>query len=130
MQAVEVEPIKTNPCRIRGEPIIVFAQPSDKIKYVGVTPHPAWKSSEAAQRVIRVFIVVETADISVNTVSVRPFGFDCYNIKAFLFDQALCDLRALAIELMGAVRSFAKQNKMRVADQLHQGIVILGRARE
>src|SRR5512145_96405 len=123
MQAVKVEPVKTNPCRIRGKSIIVFAQPSDKIEYVGVAPHPAWKSSEAAQRVSCIFIVVEPADIPVNPVSVRPIGFDCHDIKAFLFDQALCDLRALAIELMRAVRSFAKQNKMRLADQPHQGIV-------
>jgi len=45
-------------------------------------------------------------------------------VEAFLVDQPLGDLRALAIELVRAVRRLADEDQMRVADHLQQRVVI------
>ena len=60
----------------------------------------------------------------VDAICIRPVRFDSNRIESFFRDQALGNLRAQSVELVGAVRGFADQNKSSVADRLEQGIEV------
>src|ERR1022692_6366 len=122
MQAVEVQPVKTNPL---GMPVlIVVAQPTDKIENVSIAPHPCRESPEARKRVDCIFVFTLKSNKLINAIRVRPVCFysDCG--KPLFHYQTLGDLRAQAIELMGSMRSFSDQNEPRVTNHFKQRIKI------
>ena len=128
MQAVEIQPIETSAL---GMPVlVVIAQPPNKIENIGVAPHPCGKSPEARKRVDRFFVFTFKLNKLVNAIRVRPVCFhgDCG--KPLFRDQALGDLRAQAIELVGSMRGLSEQDESRVANHLEQRIEIGGFSRQ
>ena len=128
MQAVEIQPIETNPL---GMPVlIVIPQPTYKIENIGVAPHPGGKSLEARKRVDRIFVFTLKAHKLIDAICVRPICFygDCG--ESLFRDQALGDLRAQAIELVGSMRSLSDENEPGVANHFEQRIEIRGFSRK
>ena len=107
----------------------MVAEPADEVEDVGVAPHPGRESLESRQRVDGLGVVAATADVAVDAIGVGPVGLDGHGVEALLADQPLGDLRPLPIELVRAVRGLADQHEAGVADQLEQGIVVVGRPR-
>jgi hypothetical protein len=101
MQAVEIQPVETNPL---GMPVlIVIAQPTDKIENIGVAPHPCRKSPEARKRIDCIFVLPLKQNKFINAICVWPVCFDSDCGELLFRDQAFGNLRAEAIG--GAVRS-------------------------
>ena len=65
-------------------------------------------------------------DVAVDAVGVGPISLDRDGRKAFLLDKPLRDLGALVVELVRAVGRFAEQHEARVADSIHERVVVLG----
>ncbi len=128
MQAVEVQPVETSPL---GMPVlVVIAQPPDKIENIGIAPHPRRKSSEACKCIDRFFVFTFKPDKLINAIGVRPVCFHSDCGKPLFRDQALGDLRAQAIELVGSMRSFSDQNETGVTNHFKQRIKIGGFSRQ
>ena len=124
MQAVEIQPIETDPL---GMPVlIVIPQPTYKIENICVAPHPGRKSLEARERVDRIFVFTLKPHELINAICVGPVCFysDCG--ESLFRDQALGDLRAQAIELVGSMRSLSDENEPGVTNHFEQGIEIGG----
>src|ERR1022692_3633042 len=99
MQAVEVQPVETNPL---GMPVlIVIAQPTDKIENVSIAPHPCRESSEACKGIDCILVIAIKPNKLINAIRVRPVCFYSDCDKPPFRNQTLGDLRAEAIELMG-----------------------------
>ena len=127
MQTVQVQPVEAGAGAL-GPGSVPFAQPAQKVDDDAVAPHPSRKSREVGQRVIGGCVRSRVADPSMRAVGVRPVGFGRDRQKALFADQAFGDARALAVELVGAVRRLADQHKAGIADQVHQAVVIIVRA--
>ena len=97
----------------------MLAQPAYEVEHVGVAPHPLREPLEARERLAAAPVFAPPAHVAVDAVGVRPVGLDRHGRKAFLFDEPLRDLRALAVELVRAVRRLAEQHEPRVADESH-----------
>ena len=108
--------------------VVVVAEPADEVEHVGVAPHPGRESSEARQRLDGLGVVAAAADVAVDAIGVGPVGLDGHGVEALLADQPLGDLGTLPVELVRAVRGLADQHEAGVADQLQEGIVVVGRA--
>ena len=54
-----------------------------------------------------------------NAIRVRPVGFDRDNGKSFLGNKPFRDQRAFEIKFVGAMRSFTKKDKSRIADKIN-----------
>lgn len=96
----------------------MLTQPADVIEGIGVPPHPLRKAFEAAQCFHAVHVLAGAAHERVHSIRVRPVGLHREGAEAALFDEAFGNLRALPIELVGAVAGFAEQDKAGVTDAL------------
>ena len=65
-----------------------------------------------------------SADVTVDTVRVRPVGLDCYCIEPLLDDQPFRDLGALVIKVVGAVGGFSQQDQACFANSVEERAVI------
>ena len=79
---------------------------------------------ESPERGLGIRVVAFTANVPIHAVGVRPIGFNGYRAEAFLDDQTLGDLRALVIEVVGAVRSLAEEDESRIANEVEQWAVV------
>ena len=129
MQAVEIEPIKScfQPVALS---FVVASQPADEIQHVGIAPHPGRKTFEAFEGVDRFRVIIFAPHKSIHAIGIGPVSFHGYRIEALTLNQTLGDLRALPVELMRSVRGLPQQHKSRVADLIHQRIIVRSRARE
>ena len=100
------------------------AQPLDELDHVGVAPHPRGEAPEVGERFYGIDIVAHAAHVAVDAVGVGPIGLDRDGREAFLLDEPLRDLGALAVELVRAVGRLAEQHEARVADQVHERVVV------
>ena len=116
--------------RSRPGLVVVGAEPADEVEHVGVAPHPGGEPPEARQRIDGLGVVAAAADVAVDAIGVRPVGLDGDGGEPLLADQPLGDLGALAVELVRPVRRLAEQHEARVADQIQQRVVVIGRADE
>ena len=98
MQAVEIEPVETNPLGMSV--LIVIAQPTDKIENISIAPHPCRESPEARKRVDCIFVFTLKPNKLIYAIGVWPVRFYSNCGEVLFRDQALSDLRAEAIELM------------------------------
>ena len=104
--------------------LIVIPQPTYEIENICVAPHPGGKSLEARKRVDRVFVFTLKAHKLIDAICVRPICFYRDRGEFFFPDQALGDLRAQAIKLVGSMRSLSNQNEPGVANRFEQRIEI------
>jgi hypothetical protein len=112
--AVQVEAVEAD-TRRRRQRRVVGVQPLDELDDDGVAPHPGREALEVGERCGGVGIVAEAADVAVDAVRVGPVGRD--RVEATLGDQPPPQCRALAIEVVAAVRRFADQREARVGEQ-------------
>jgi hypothetical protein len=124
VEAVEIETVEAGPFSVRGQRVVVRSQPLDELHHLDVAPHPPGETPEIGERFGGIEIVAGTADIAVDPVGVGPVRLDRDGREPLLVDQPLGDPGSLAIELVGAVGRLAEQHKARVADQVHQRIII------
>ena len=129
VQAVEVQTVEADLAACPADAVVVVAEPADEVEDVGVAPHPGRESPESRQGVDGLGIVAAAADEAVDAIGVGPVGLDGHGVEALLADQPLGDLRTLAIKLVRAVRRLADQDEAGVADQLQEGIIVVGRTR-
>src|SRR3954451_14549740 len=100
MQAVEIEPVKSDRCGTRCARIVVGPQPADKVKDVGIPPHPGGETPEIRQGLNALGLVAERAHVTINTIGVWPIRLDGHRGETLLLDEALGDLGARTIELV------------------------------
>ena len=94
---------------------------------LGVSRARSFRSSEAAkigERLHGIDVVASAAHIAVHPVGVRPVGLHRNRSEVSLGDKPLCDLGALAIELVGAVGGFTQQCEACFADSSDERIVV------
>jgi hypothetical protein len=108
----------------------VLAQPVDELEDHGVAPHPGREALEVRKRIGAAGVVAEAAHIAVDAVRVGPVGLDRDGVEAALDDQPPRDRGALAVEVVAAVRRLAEQREAGAGEQLDQGRVVVGGARE
>src|SRR4051812_46536477 len=113
MQAVEIESVESG-AAVLWYRIIAAAKPIDEIQHVHVAPHPGGKSLEAAER-LHCILVSAAANKTVHAKCIRPVRFDRNGSESLFFDQPFRDARALAIEIVCAVRSFTDEHEARFA---------------
>src|SRR5919106_2477740 len=123
-QAIEVEAVEADFRRVLRKRVVVRPQPLDELDHVGVAPHPRRKASEVGERLYGIEVIAHASHVAVDAVRVGPIGFDRDRREAFLLDQPLGDLGALAVELVRAVRRLAEQREARIADQVHERVVV------
>src|SRR5207237_1218550 len=82
---------------------------------------------EVAERLDRLRVVADAANEPVDAIGIRPICLDIDGVEALLGDESLGDLRAVAVELVRAVRRLADQDEMRVADEREQVVVVAAR---
>src|SRR6185437_11741678 len=126
MQTVKIKAHKSGPLSRSGTALVEPAQPVHKGKHVSIAPHPARETVEVTESLEGIGIFARFANEAMNTVGVRPVAFNGYEIEAFLLDQPPGDQRALAIEVMRAMRSLSDQNHAPPADPLQQRVVVAG----
>src|SRR2546427_4317400 len=103
MQAIEIEAIKSDRRVNRCARIVVGPQPADKVKDVGITPHPGRKTFEIRQGLDALGIVADSTHVAIDAVGVWPIRLDGDRGETLLLDEALGDLGALPIELVRTV---------------------------
>jgi hypothetical protein len=129
VQAVEIEAVEADPAALLTGRVEI-AQPPDEVENVGVPPHPGREAAKAAERIDRIGVVARSRDVAVDAQGVGPIGLSGDRAEAFLFDQALRDLGALAIELVRSVRGFTDEDATRVSDLLNEGRIGIFGVRE
>src|SRR4051812_48053461 len=117
MEAVKIYPIKSG-AGIRRLPIVVVAEPADKIEDIGVAPHPERITSKVFERFFRRSIFSNTANVPVHAICVGEIGFDCDRRKIIFFDQPASDRRTMLIELVRSMRGLAEKDEIRLGAQL------------
>src|SRR5438270_4927934 len=125
MEAVEVEPVEAD---LRGavrQRVVEVAQPADEVCDDRVAPHPHREPAEAAERLLRRLVLAGAADEAVHAVGIRPVRLDRDRGAAAVGDQALRDLRAFAVELVGPVRRLAEQYVTDAICARQQGRVVV-----
>ncbi len=121
MQAVEVEAVESG-LLLGRQPLVVSAEPGYELVEHGVPPHPLRKTPESRERLVCRGVIAESADEPVHAPRIGPVPFDGDRAKPALFDECSRDGRAKRVELVRAVRRFAKQHEPRIADALEQRV--------
>jgi hypothetical protein len=129
MQAVEIEAVEPDAVGCQ-DGFVVRAEPPDEVEHVGVPPHPRRESLEVTQRIDGVSVGPKATDVAVHAIGVGPVGLRCDRMEALLLDEALRELRAEPIELVGSVRGLSDQDAGSVGDEVEHGVEILGPAQE
>src|SRR5438046_3362410 len=102
-ERIEIDAIETDATITRMNFLIEIAQPADEIEHVGIAPHPRRKANEIGERIDRLLVVADAANVAIHAIRIGPVGFDGDDVESALGDQSLRDLRAIAIELVRAV---------------------------
>ena len=123
MQTVKIQSIEAYTSRGLVQ-LVVIPQPANKVEHIGVAPHPGGKSLEASKGIDRILVFALKSYKLIDAIRIRPICFDRNRVETFFRNQALGNLCAQSIELMGAMRGFSNQNKTRVADHVEQRIEI------
>jgi len=89
-----------------------------------IAPHPARKPPEVVERLDRAIIAPQGTHPAIGAIDVRPVALDGDDVEAARRNQRARDVRANVIELVRAVRGFAQQHMVRVADQRQQRVVV------
>ena len=124
VEAVEVEAVEADLRRRGRERVVVLAQERHELRHLDVAPHPGREAPEVAERLLRGRVVARRAHEAVDPVGVRPVGLDRDGREAALGDQALRDLRALAVELLRAVRRLPDEDEAGLRRALDQVVVV------
>jgi hypothetical protein len=111
--------------RLRRPAAIEVAHPFSELHDFAIRPHPRRPPLEGVQDGFGALPRVRVPfHVAIDGIAVRPVAFDGDEREATLGDQALRQLGAPGVELRRAVRRFAKQHVVRVADAVDQWIQI------
>ena len=75
---------------------------------------------KVAERCFRVRVIAFTADEAIDAVGVGPIRFDGDGVESSLLDESAGDVRALRVELVGAVRRLSEKDDLRSIESLQQ----------
>jgi hypothetical protein len=128
VHAIEIQAVKPDLCGTGGTSIVVCSQPLDELDHLFVAPHPGRETPEVGERFHGIDRVARATDVAIDGVSVGPVGFHRHAGETFFVNEPLRDLGTLAVELVRAVRRLAEQREARLADPIHQRIVVAGSA--
>src|SRR5207247_9819155 len=95
-----------------------------------IAPHPGRKAFEVAQSLARFSITRISSDKTIDAIGIRPIRFDRHGGELFFCNQPFRNLRALLVELMGAMRRFTNENKSGISDPINPRIIIARSASE
>ena len=119
MKAVQIEAIKTG--AIVSRPLrVVCAKPLQEVDHDRVSPHPARKTCEVAERRRCIGFAARVAHPPVYAVRIGPVRLGRDDVELFGLDEGGREVRADAIELIRAVRRLTDQNQTRIADEIEQ----------
>jgi hypothetical protein len=127
VHVIQIQAVKADFCLAAGHVLVVLAQIGDELQHGLVAPHPLRKPArKAGQRLGRSQPIAGRAKHeTVHEIRVRPVGLDGHGREALFFDEPAGDARPLVVKLVRAVRCLAQQHKARVADPLHQRVIIV-----
>ena len=120
IQTIQVETVESGFVFSGPKLVIVLAKPSNEVENVGVAPHPGGKPFEVAESFTVVSIAWIATNKAIDAIGIRPIGFDGHSRELLFCNQPLRNLRALVVELMRAMRSFANEHKSGIADAIDQ----------
>src|SRR5438093_12529202 len=124
IQAVEIESIEPGLVFAVRKLVVVLPKPSDEIENISIAPHPGGKPFEIAESLARFSITGISSDKTIDAIGIRPIRFDRHGGELLFCNQPFRNLRALLVELMGAMRRFTNENKSGIADPIKQRIII------
>jgi hypothetical protein len=119
-RAVEVQSVEAGLRRAGRERIVVLAQPRGELGDRAIAPHPRREAAEVAERVLAAGVVALAAHPAVDAPRVRPVRLGGDRGEPGLGDQPARDLRALAVEVLGAVRRVADEDERAAAARLRR----------
>jgi hypothetical protein len=93
------------------------AQPVDEIVDLGVAPHPGRKAGE---RLVVGLLERTVANVAVDTVGVRPVGFDGDDREAVPLDQPAGDGRPRPVELRRTMGGLAQEDDLGGGEAIEQ----------
>ena len=97
------------------------AQPLGEPDHLRVRPHPGRPSREGVQNILGTFSLT-TFHIAIDAIAIGPVTLDSHKRKLFFANQVASDLSSPRIKLRRAMRCFAEQDVLRVADRFDEWI--------
>src|ERR1700674_380155 len=122
MQAVEIHDVEDYLRFLM--PAVPLREPLDKFEDDSVTPHPLREAFEIVQRSIRVWVVADSLDVTMDPQRVGPICLERERVETFLADQSLRQVRAGFVEVMRAVGSLTDKHHSTISYQFQEWFVI------